>query len=77
MAKRNSTCFLLFDDKILVNFGTNELKISYKIDDIYSFLHFYPKTKEFKEVHGFGSTERSCNPKWLKEYRWKEMNERV
>ncbi len=76
MAKKNSTCFLLFDDKILINFGINELQIGYRMDDYCSFLRFDSKTKEFEKITGFGVNRKNSNPKWWKMYRWKEMNER-
>ncbi len=66
----------IFDDKIFIDSFSNFLRLYYQIDDQYSFLTFYHKTKEFKEWAGFGRNRKFRNPKWWEEcgFQWKEMS---
>ncbi len=65
--------WFLFDEKMLLSFHDNYLKLFYRIDDYYFFLRFNPKSKELEEFYGFGRNDKNPDPDWWKDFKWKEM----
>ncbi len=62
--------WFLFDSKILIDYFPHKISFGYKIDDTFTFLSFYFRTKEFSFRDGFGKKNKTGDPNWFKDSMW-------
>ncbi len=64
----------LFNDKIFLMLLKDDLYFNYRTDDGNYFLGFSTKTKRFRKCYGFGGYYKNPDPKWWKNFNWREMD---
>ncbi len=74
MAKFDKHSFI-FDKKILLQFYSNKIYLTFKIEESCYFAYLSIRSRKMKKHVGFGNSIKWINPDWWKNFKWKEMSE--